>query len=182
MAHGLRAIAIMLAAATAAGGGCAGSPRSEGPLPSVEFRLAEFEPREAFVEARSRDGETLWIAPEPVLTLEDFSTSLIRRQASDDFLLLNVKAGSRIRLDAATMPHLDRPVVVMIDGTIVYVPTLKTSISRQVPVRIGPRGITRDEALRITDAIADLREFGARPLQPPVSPQEPAPPAPASHP
>ncbi|MBM4112385.1 MAG: hypothetical protein FJ253_03270 [Phycisphaerae bacterium] len=141
---------------------CTSSPRLQGPPPVVELRLAEFEAIEGFQEIRSRQGETIWIAPEAAVDLDDFSTAIIRRQGEDDFLLLNVKAGSRIRLDALTLAHLEKPVAFMIDGEAVYVPELKTSISRQVPVRIGARGITLEEAQRILDAVADLRQFGAK--------------------
>lgn len=169
-----RAAAAALLALAASLSGCAGAPRTQGAMPVVELRLAEFEPRGGFVERTSRDGERLWIAPEAILSLEDFSTAFVRRQGDEDFLLLNVKPGSRIRLDAATLAHLERPVAFMVDGAIAYVPVLRTSISRQVPVRIGVRGVTRDEARRIIDALDDLREFGASGLRR----QEPAHPAP----
>jgi|GEM_PF-1979567 len=140
--------------------GCRTSPRIDGSPPKVEFRLADFEAREGFAPMRSRQGETLFVASETIIDLEDIHTSLLRRQGDDDFLLLNVKAGSRMRLDAATMAHLEHPVVVMVDDEVVYAPILRTSVSRQVPVRVGANGITLDEAKLILEAVADQRDFG----------------------
>ena len=151
---------LLLFATIAHAGGCRTAPRIDGPPPRVEFRLAEFQSAEGFEPAVSRHGETLFVSTETIIDLEDISTSLLHRQGDDDFLLLNVKAGSRMRLDAATLAHLERPVVVMVDGEVVYAPMLRTSISRQVPIRVGVNGITYEEAKRVLDAVADQREFG----------------------
>ncbi len=156
------AAAAGLALAAAAPQGCRSSPRLEGPPPVVEVRLAEYEPTDGYLEARARDGSSVWIAPQPIVDLGDFSSAFIRRQGRDDFLLLNLRAGSRIRLDAATLGHLERPIAFMIDGRVVYVPELRTSIARQMPVRIGSRGISPEEAQRLIDAVDDARDFPSR--------------------
>jgi len=140
--------------------GCRTSPRIDGPPPRVEVRLADLEPVEGHAAMRTRQGETVFVDEETIIDLEDIFTAAFVRQGDDDRLLLNVKAGSRMRLEAATVNHVQRPIVVMIDDEVVYTPLLWTSISRQVPVRIGANGITLDEAKRIADAVADQRDFG----------------------
>lgn len=140
--------------------GCRTHPRIDGPPPKVEFRLAEFDATEGYVEMKSRQGERIFVASEAVIDLEDVHTSLIRRQGADDFLYLGMKTGSRIRLDAVTQQHLEKPVVVLFNDEVVYAPILRTSISRQVPVRIGRDGIAMEEAKLVLEAVADQRDFG----------------------
>ena len=140
--------------------GCRTSPRISGPPPKVEVYLASFEAVEEWSPSRSRYGETVHLAPEPIIDLEDIHLAMVRRQGNDDFLLMNVKAGSQMRLDAATLAHLNRPVAVVVDGEPAYVAVLRTSISRQVPIRVGPGGITAAEARGIIEAIDDQRDFG----------------------
>lgn len=153
-------MALAVIAVLVALGGCRTSPRIDGAPPRVELRLASFEPVDGYTPRRSRQGETLLVAPEPVVDLEDIHMALVRQQGKDDFLLLNLKAGTQLRLDSITAGHLERPVVVMIDDEVVYAPLLRTSISRQVPVRIGANGITVEDAQRVMDAVADQRDFG----------------------
>lgn len=153
-------VAAAAVAAAAVTGGCRTSPRIDGPPPRVELRLAEFDPAEGFIQVRTRQGETIHVAPEPVIDLEDIASASLAKHGYDERLLLDVKTGSRMRLEGATAGHLRKPVALLLDEEVVYVPLLVTSISRQVPVRIGANGITVEEARRVADAVADQRQFG----------------------
>ncbi len=176
-----------LAAAAALAGACASHPAFEGPPPALEVRLAEFAPTEGWSQMQLRtDSRPIWVAPEPLLGLADFRDGLVRNQGGRDFLLLNVREGAKVRLENATVPHVDHPLAVMLDGAVIYAPTLKTSISRQVPVRIGPGGISVEEAERVEAALEARKGFLGIPLLPRPSPAVPpgarsqVPPAPAA--
>ena len=87
-----------------------------------------------------------------MLRLSDISNAA-RSTSGDDFLYLNVKMASRVGLQSDTGSHVKELLALLIKGKVVYVATLQSSLSRQMPVRIGVGGITEAEADEILAAV-----------------------------
>ncbi|MSR33635.1 MAG: hypothetical protein EXS12_02365 [Phycisphaerales bacterium] len=101
-----------------------------------------------------KGGGKLWVAPEPILRLQDISNAA-RSSSGDNFLYLTVKVSSRSGLQSDTGSHLRDLLAVMFKGKIVYVAILQSPLSRQVIVRIGENGISETQVNEIIQAIRD---------------------------
>ena len=138
--------------------GCKSPSQSE-PVRSpfqLEWHLASAKPMKDFVEMSDRDSDKgdkkIWVDPRPMLRLSDISNAA-RSTSGDDFLYLNVKMASRVGLQSDTGSHVKELLALLIKGKVVYVATLQSSLSRQMPVRIGVGGITEAEADEILAAV-----------------------------
>ena len=151
---------VLLAVAFAALAGCGSSQR--GPsgssatavpgTPAFELRLAENQVRKGWSEMPVRGGGTLIVSPQAVLTPPQVNNAAISREGGE-WLILNVREGSRGTLQAATSEHTRKWVVFMLDGQAVYAAVLGMPLSRQVAIRIGADGLTEDEAKRCLEII-----------------------------
>ncbi len=99
-------------------------------------------------------GGTLWVSPEPILRLSDISNAA-RANSGENFLYLTVKVSSRSGLQSDTGAHLRDLLAFMLNGKIVYVAILVAPLSQQMIVRIGPDGISEEQAEDIMQAVRD---------------------------
>jgi preprotein translocase subunit SecD len=120
--------------------------------PAFELRLAENQLRTGWTEMPVRGGGTLIVAPQPVLTPAQVNNAALSRDGGE-WLIFNVREGSRGTLQAMTGEHTKKWVVFMLDGQAVYAAVLGMPLSRQVAIRIGPDGITDAEAKRCLEIV-----------------------------
>ena len=139
-------------------GACKSTPQSQAnqtPF-QLEWHFASDKPKNDFVEMSDRDvnnpDKKIWVDPRPMLRLSDISNAA-RSTSGDDFLYLNVKIASRVGLQSDTGSNVKELLALLIKGKVVYVATLQSSLSRQMPVRIGAGGITEAEAEEILSAV-----------------------------
>jgi hypothetical protein len=64
-----------------------------------------------------------------------------------------VRGGDRQTLQAVTEGHMYKPVVFLLEGKAVYMAVLGMPLNRQLSIRIGPDGITEDEAKRCLEVV-----------------------------
>lgn len=127
----------------------------------LEWHLASTKPKKDYVPMTYRDeprteANTVWMNPNPVLRFSEISNAG-RSKSGDTWLYFDVKISSRINLQAETGSHVKELLVLLYKGKIVCDATLESSLSRQVPVRIGTGGLTEAEATEILD---ELRKSG----------------------
>jgi len=159
----LRSLACLLLAGCASGGGTSGPNASGAPAtPVFELRAASGKLRPGWTEMPARGGGSLIVAPTPLLRPQDCDNAALSKSDSPA-LILSVKPSIREALSAATLPivydekrNTSESVVFMVDGQIVWVAQLGMPYGRQVAVRIGPNGLTEDEAKRCIDEVKRL--------------------------
>ncbi|MGA1267102.1 MAG: hypothetical protein ACO32J_07990 [Phycisphaerales bacterium] len=154
MSWARRLAAALLATAAACSSPAPRSDAAGGPgtdAPAFELRLASSQEREGWTEMPVRGGGSLLVAAQPLLTPAAVDNAA--RSARGDSLILNVRSSNRGVLQAATSDHMYKPVVFLMDGQAVYMAVLGMPLSRQVAIRIGPDGLTSDEADACIEAV-----------------------------
>jgi hypothetical protein len=157
----MRRLAAILGVAIAATiAGCKSSPSGasgNGAPLQLEWHLAAAKPRKGYTEMTYRDEprtaeNTVWVDPRPILRLSDIANAA-KSKTGDPWLYLDIKVAARVGFQAETGSHVKDLLVLLMNGQIVCDATLESSLSRQVPVRIGTGGITDAEADAIMDAV-----------------------------
>lgn len=159
----LRSLACLLLAGCATGGGASGpNGAAASGTPVFELRAASGKLRPGWTEMPARGGGSLIVSPTPLLRPQDCDNAALSKSDSPA-LILSVKASMREALSAATLPIVydekrnnTESVVFMVDGQIVWVAQLGMPYGRQVAVRIGPNGLSEEEAKRCIDEVKRL--------------------------
>lgn len=100
------------------------SPAASGPGVSVEFRLAEFDPRTGFSERyRTFDGMPVYLQPEPFVTNADIASArLTSNEAGDPAIAVMFTDAAAPRIFQSTSKHLGAPVAILVDGEVISTP------------------------------------------------------------
>jgi preprotein translocase subunit SecD len=117
-----------------------------------EVRLAEAEPVSGLIVSRVGDsGGLIYLHPEMIVTNDDIAQSVVLQDAPDRFSVSVelLEAGAQ-RMRQATANHLGRPLAILIDGTVVAVPVVRSEISNSATIN---GDFTRAEAERIVEGI-----------------------------
>jgi hypothetical protein len=135
----------------AASSGSNQSATPAAPAKPFELRLADSKLRDGWTEMPVRGGGSLIVSPEAILSPSQVDNAAIGRNG--DSLILNIRGGDRQTLQAVTEGHMYKPVVFLLEGKAVYMAVLGMPLNRQLSIRIGPDGITEDEAKRCLDVV-----------------------------
>jgi hypothetical protein len=114
-------------------------------VPTLEFRLADTTRSDIFVQPAKLDiGIDVYMQKTPILTADDFwAVTFIRRPDRVTELQLDVEKDAAVRLAAATQKHLEKFLVVTLDGKIILAPMIRGKISTKTALS----GTFSDETL-----------------------------------
>jgi preprotein translocase subunit SecD len=95
-----------------------------------EVRLAEEQAVPGLVVARAGDsGRLIYLHPEVVVSNDDVAQSWVSEEGADRFgVALQLLPSAAERMRQATSAHIGRPVAILIDGTVVMAPVVRSPI------------------------------------------------------
>jgi hypothetical protein len=117
-----------------------------------EVRLAEERPTPGLIVARAADsGRLIYLHPEIVVNNDDIAQSWVLQDGPGGFgIAVELLPSGAERMRQATTAHLGRPVAILIDGTVVIAPVVRSAIGDSAVIS---GKYTRAEAERIADGI-----------------------------
>jgi preprotein translocase subunit SecD len=116
-----------------------------------EVRLAEVRPVPGLTVASAGDSEDLiYLHPEVIVSNEDIAQSWVQQDGPDRFgVEVRLLPEGAERLRQATEGHVGRPVAILIDGSVVALPVVRSPISDSALISV----YTQAEAERIAAGI-----------------------------
>src|SRR5262245_5910383 len=117
-----------------------------------EVRLAEDKPIPGLVVAQIPDsGHLIYLHPEIVVSNDDIDESWVYQVGPDQFNVgVKLLPAGADRMRQATAMHVGRPVAILIDGSVVMAPVVRTPIGDSAAIT---GKFTRAEAQRIADGM-----------------------------
>jgi preprotein translocase subunit SecD len=117
-----------------------------------EVRLAEDRPIPGLVVAQVADsGRVIYLHPETVVSNDDVAQGWVVRNGSPGFdVAVRFLASGAERMRQATTTHVGRPLAILIDGTVVLAPVVRSPIDDSAFIS---GNYTRAEAERIANGI-----------------------------
>jgi hypothetical protein len=117
-----------------------------------EVRLAEDKPIQGLVVAQVPDsGRVIYLHPEMVVSNDDIAQSWVSQDDTDRFnVAVQLLPSGADRMRQATAMHVGRPVAVLIDGSVVMAPVVRSPIGDSAVIT---GNFTRAEAERIADGM-----------------------------
>ena len=118
-----------------------------------EVRLAEDRPLPGLVVGRVANSDhVIYLHPEIVVSNEDIAQSWVVQDGPDRFgvSVQFLQRGAEL-LKQATATHFGRPMAILIDGTVVMAPVVRSTISDSAVIT---GNFTKAEAERIADGLA----------------------------
>jgi hypothetical protein len=118
-----------------------------------EVRLAEDRPIQGLVVGNvARSDRVIYLHPEIVVSNEDIAQSWVVPDGPDRFgVSVQFLQGGAARMKQATANHVGRPMAILIDGTVVMAPVVRSPIGDSAVIT---GDFTQAEAQRIADGIA----------------------------
>jgi hypothetical protein len=118
-----------------------------------EVRLAEERPIPGLVVGQVVDsGRVIYLHPEILVSNEDIAQSSVVQDGPDQFgVSVQFLPSGAERMKQATATHVGRPVAILIDGSVVMAPVVRSPISDSAVIT---GHFTQAEAERIADGIA----------------------------
>lgn len=117
-----------------------------------EVRLAEDKPIQGLVVAQVPDsGRLIYLHPEIVVSNDDIAQSWVSQDGPERFnVAVQLLPSGADRMKQATAMHVGRPVVILIDGSVVMAPVVRSPISDSAVIT---GNFTRAEAVRIAEGM-----------------------------
>ena len=117
-----------------------------------EVRLAEDKPIQGLVVAQVADsGRVIYLHREIVVSNDDIAQSWVSQDGPDRFnVAVQLLPSGADRMRQATAMHVGRPVAILIDGSVVVAPVIRSPISDSAVIT---GNFTRAEAERIADGM-----------------------------
>jgi hypothetical protein len=116
-----------------------------------EVRLAEEEATPGLVVARVGNSDRLiYLHPEIVVSNDDIEQAWVFEDPPGFGVVVKFLPSGAQRMQQATTGHVGRPLAILIDGTVVIVPTLRGAISDSASIN---GAYTKAEATRIAKGI-----------------------------
>lgn len=119
-----------------------------------EVRLAEEQPSPGLVVAQVRDtGRLIYVDPRVVVGNDDVASSWVSQDAPDRYsVIVRLLPTGAERMRQATQNHVGRPVAILIDGSVVMAPTVRSAIEDSAVI---DGDFSQSEAERIVGGIAN---------------------------
>ena len=117
-----------------------------------EVRLAEERPIPGLVVAQVADsGKTIYLHPGPVVTNEDIAHSWVSQDGQGRFgVTVELFPSGAERIRQATTGHVGRPIAILLDGSVVRAPLVRSPITDSAAIT---GFVTHAEADRIAKGI-----------------------------
>jgi TonB family protein len=137
---------------------------------TLEVRLAESQPANGLREAVLEGGQRIYMRPDAVVSGADVTGASVVDSGGRYSINVSFSAAASNRLAEATRGHIGRPVAIVLDGTVISAPTLRSTI-RGSAVISGD--FTRGQAERIAAGLQPRGAVSAAPAAQRYSSKDP---------
>jgi preprotein translocase subunit SecD len=122
----------------------------------VEIHAAASTAVSGWQQMSSPNGDALWVAPEVRLTSADIARAEARtlRDGGPAVAIVMTDAGAK-KMAALTLSQTNKPIALLLDGKVIWAPTVRSAIDKEAVLTGGPGGLTKTQIDRL---IASFKE------------------------
>lgn len=116
----------------------------------VEIRAAASTAVSGWQQMASPSGAAIWVAPDVPLTSRDIARAEARTLANGGpaVAIVMTEAGAR-KMAALTSTQTNKPIALLLDGQVIWAPTVRDTIDREAILTGGPGGLTKTQIDRL---------------------------------
>ena len=116
----------------------------------VEIRAAAATAVTGWQQMSAPSGSAIWVAPEVQLTSRDIARAEARTlpDGGPAVAIVMTDTGAK-KLAALTSSQHDKPIALMLDGKVIWAPTVRGTIDREAVLTGGPGGLTKVQIERL---------------------------------
>jgi preprotein translocase subunit SecD len=116
----------------------------------VEIRAAAASAVSGWQQMASPSGAAIWVAPDVPLTSRDIARAEARTLADGGpaVAIVMTEEGAR-KMAALTSAQANKPIALLLDGQVIWAPTVRNTIDREAILTGGPGGLTKAQIDRL---------------------------------
>lgn len=120
----------------------------------VEIRAAASSVVSGWQQMASPGGNAIWVAPEVRLTSADIARAEARTLADGGpaVAIVMTETGAQ-KMAALTSAQANQPIALLLDGHVIWAPTVRSTIDREALLTGGPGGLTKAQIDRLLTII-----------------------------
>ena len=98
----------------------------------------------------SPSGSTIWVAPEVPLTSRDIARAEARTlpDGGPAVAIVMTDDGAK-KMASLTSSQVNKPIALLLDGTVIWAPTVRSTIDKEAVLTGGPGGLTKAQIDRL---------------------------------
>lgn len=116
----------------------------------VEIRAAASTAVTGWQQMSSPSGSAIWVAPDVQLTSQDIARAEARTLADGGpaVAIVMTDAGAK-KMASLTSSQVNKPIALMLDGKVIWAPTVRSTIDKEAVLTGGPGGLTKAQIDRL---------------------------------
>jgi preprotein translocase subunit SecD len=116
----------------------------------VEIRAAASTAVSGWQQMASPSGAAIWVAPDVPLTSRDIARAEARTLADGGaaVAIIMTEQGAA-KMAALTSTQTNKPIALLLDGQVIWAPTVRSTIDREAILTGGPGGLTKAQIDRL---------------------------------
>ena len=116
----------------------------------VEIRAAASTAVSGWQQMSSPSGSTIWVAPEVPLTSRDIARAEARTlpDGGPAVAIVMTDDGAK-KMASLTSSQVNKPIALLLDGTVIWAPTVRSTIDKEAVLTGGPGGLTKAQIDRL---------------------------------
>jgi preprotein translocase subunit SecD len=116
----------------------------------VEIRAAASTAVSGWQQMASPGGRDIWVAPEVRLTSADIARAEARtlQDGGPAVAIVMTEAGAK-KMAALTSTQANKPIALLLDGQVIWAPTVRSAIDKEAVLTGGPGGLTKAQIDRL---------------------------------
>jgi preprotein translocase subunit SecD len=119
----------------------------------VEIRAAASTAVAGWVQMSSPDGTALWVAPDVRLTSADIARAEARTlQGGGTGLAIVMTDSGAKKMAALSSAQVNKPIALLLDGQVIWAPTVRSTIDKEAVLSGGPGGLTKAQIDRLLES------------------------------
>lgn len=116
----------------------------------VEIRAAASSAVAGWQQMASPGGAAIWVAPDVRLTSADIARAEARtlQDGGPAVAIVMTDAGAK-KMAVLTASQTNKPIALILDGKVIWAPTVRSTIDREAVLTGGPGGLTKTQIDRL---------------------------------
>ena len=116
----------------------------------VEIRAAASSAVSGWQQMSSPNGAAIWVAPDVQLTSADIARAEARtlQDGGPAVAIVMTDAGAK-KMAALTSTQTNKPIALLLDGKVIWAPTVRSTIDKEAVLTGGPGGLTKPQIDRL---------------------------------
>lgn len=116
----------------------------------VEIRAAASTAVSGWQQMSSPSGSTIWVAPEVPLTSRDIARAEARTlpDGGPAVAIVMTDDGAK-KMASLTSSQVNKPIALLLDGKVIWAPTVRSTIDKEAVLTGGPGGLTKAQIDRL---------------------------------